>query len=95
MKTFAQKIDPILQDLHDTFLEQAQKPDSKDPKYTGESLHAVTFIFADVVMSHMYGRQSIQDMDMDERCDEAEACGKAIRELIEKYTGYDARGFYS
>ena len=94
MKTFAQKIDPILIGLHDEFVNQAANPHRTDPKYSKEALIAVIFMFTDVLLSHMYNRQSMQDMGELERYGEAAKCSKEIHELVEKYTGLDTRKFY-
>ena len=80
-KTIGQKIDPILQEIED-ILWEFEANCGTQPKFSQESLRAVTKIFTSVLLDKMFELQDLENVDMKNRMNMAQKAGEDIKRII-------------
>lgn len=93
MDQFTEGYTKVLLELEQAFWER--DIEERGPSgFSKEALRAAGKIFTSVLMEFMWSDQEKRMLSMDERCVQAEACGKEIRALIDKYTAIDSTRMY-
>lgn len=83
MSNLGKKLAPILKEIADTTLENAERK----PNYPNESMLDATLIFQSVLMDKMFDYNKGLPQKKQEEI--AMKCGFAVRELVLKYTWLD------
>lgn len=94
MKTFGEKIDPILQEIETALWEFEVYKSTEKPCYPENSLRAATKIFMSVLMDKMFDLQSKENLALEDRMNMAVKAGEDIRKLVKTYTNIDTFDFY-
>lgn len=90
--TFGQKIDPILQELHNVFLEQVLTQEQQ--KFSDKAVVYASRVFMDVMMDKLYDRIIKDDIAQPIAEIMAGDMGKELRQFIQKWIKVDTRNFY-
>lgn len=93
MDEFTEGYTKVLLELEKVFWEREIERDSPSG-FSKEALRAAGKIFTSVLMELMWSDQEKRMLSMDERVSQAEACGKEIRALIDRYTAVDSTHLY-
>lgn len=91
--SIGEKLSPILTEIEDTLWEFEANRGLK-PGYTIDGFRSATKIFMSVLMDKIWELQSDEKIDMKDRMDMAEQCGKDVRNLIKTYTNIDTHELY-
>ena len=97
METFEQRIAPVLSELEGAFLDQAVLYETgckrEAPKYSGEALRSVTYMFISVLIAKAYEKMEKDKLPLYQCGDIATEIGVQVKDLIAKFTGLNTHEF--
>ena len=91
--TYKEDVTKVLIELEETFWEH----DVYAREYVGfekDAIRAATKIFTSVLFDLSFQILEDRGVSFDDRCILAESMGTDIRDIIQKYTGYNSTKFY-
>jgi hypothetical protein len=93
MKTFGEKLSPVLVEIETLILEN-NTARLGPPFYTDQAFRAACCIFMDALMDKMYATQESEKIEFSDRNNMAESAGIQLRKLVKTYTGIETHNLY-
>ncbi len=92
-QSLGEKLNPIFEEIAETLWEVEANNSSKPHDFPKSAMHYAAKIFSATLWDLAWQKQQRDDMSLDDRLDQVGEAGKAIREIILKYTGIDSHDY--
>lgn len=93
-KEYGKNITPILDEIADAMWEIDARENVEPYEYGEHALRSASKIMMSVCMDKLWAKQESENTPFEERCQQAEALGHDLRQLVKKNLNIDPHNFY-